>query len=234
MPRRPPKRPTRVDTIGATSIADPTTDRAVAELRELVLRMQQLMVAPTVNRLGVNEVAPVTTINGSVYAFGDELFWRDSDGTVSQLSNQSAGGGGGDTYGDRQYTICLKEVSVPAGSVGAPGDGFTSITTTANNTTLVFGPLMTRLGERPKGCVARVNKNSLGTMTLRWQKSVDGGARSDIGTSATSATSGLQTLTSTVAAPTATVANENYYVTVTCPNSGDQVIWVTFTVDKVS
>lgn len=117
MARRPPQRPTQVDTIGSTSVADPATDRAITDVREALERLRQLSVAPTVTRLTLNAIRPVTTIDGSVYIdpSDGELYYRDTDGTVSQLSNQS-GGAVTDTYGSRFAQRAAELVSVVGGS----------------------------------------------------------------------------------------------------------------------
>lgn len=89
MAERPGRRPASVDAIGATSIADPTTDRAVSEVRELVGRMQQAAVTPTVNRVTLNRLRPRTTVNLSLFSDPDtgDLYWRTVDGQYVQLTD---------------------------------------------------------------------------------------------------------------------------------------------------
>jgi hypothetical protein len=235
MPRRPPRRPDKANAIGAPSTGHDPTDRAIEEVREQVDRMRQGAIAPRVTMLTLAALLPLPQVDASVYADPrtGELFWRSPDGEVSQLSNQSGGGGGGDTYGDREHVFCLRNFGVTSGTAVIDA-GAIQVTTTAGSATVVWGPLPIRLGERLKSVRIRTLKGSSGTMTVRAITSVNGGGASHVATAATSVAVGLQTITSTVAAPAAVVANENFYVQVTSNDIGDVVSQVAFTVDKVT
>jgi hypothetical protein len=253
VPPRPPRRPTRVDTIGGTSVKDPTTERALSEVRELISRMQtrqatssgSLTIAADLefNDFSALEVHTMQMTNlGSspgessrIYMIGDD--WYVSDGNGNEIQITSGGAiavtGTADLYGDRSIYLSLRECSAITGSLGGGNNGYSIIETASNNTTVLFGPLQVRRGERLKGARIRTNKNSLGTMTLQYATSNDGSGLSTTGTSATSSTNGLQTLSVTLASPVTTAQDVMYYLQVTCPNSGDRIHAVEITVDKV-
>ena len=65
MPAAPPRRHRPVDSIGSTSIADPTIDRALTDVRELVGRVQS-----TVRRFDVVEFDLVAGLNKVPHRLG--------------------------------------------------------------------------------------------------------------------------------------------------------------------
>jgi hypothetical protein len=100
MPVRPPKRPTRVDALGSlnVNVEDEATSRAIDALTDALGRQRQAATTPTVNRLTLNGVTPLTNIELSIYTDGTDAWFIDGDGNRIQLTSNgavNAGGGGG-------------------------------------------------------------------------------------------------------------------------------------------
>lgn len=103
MPVRPPKRPDRVDALGAlnVNVEDEATSRAIDALNDALNRAKQAATTPTVTRLTLNSVKPLTNIELSIYTDGTDAWFIDGDGNRIQLTASGAvnavGGGGGST-----------------------------------------------------------------------------------------------------------------------------------------
>jgi len=80
--KQPPRRARATNDITSPSVADPTTERALSEVREQVGRVRQAASAPTVARLTLIRQRPTPTINESVFVsdLDGELYYRDSEG----------------------------------------------------------------------------------------------------------------------------------------------------------
>jgi hypothetical protein len=82
MPKQPPRRARATNDITGPSVEDPTTDRALSEVREQVDRVRRGATAPTVTRLTLIRQRPTPTINESIFVsdLDGELYYRDSEG----------------------------------------------------------------------------------------------------------------------------------------------------------
>jgi hypothetical protein len=103
--KRPPRRPTRVDTVGSTSVADPTTERALSEVRDYVLRLKTSVANQASTEFEVTEDLPFNDFSaidvGSVevtnrgsapgvansfYMVADEYYVTDGNNNEIQLT----------------------------------------------------------------------------------------------------------------------------------------------------
>lgn len=82
MPKQPARRPRATAEASGPSVEDPTTDRALSELRELLTRVRQGNTAPLVKYLTLIRQRPTPTINESIFVsdIDGELYYRDSEG----------------------------------------------------------------------------------------------------------------------------------------------------------
>jgi hypothetical protein len=93
MPVRPPRRPVRVDSLGALDIgsgAKESVQRAIDALIDARGRDKQAASTPTVTRVTLNETKPLTAIPLSLYTDGTDVYWIDSDGNRIQLTANGA------------------------------------------------------------------------------------------------------------------------------------------------
>jgi hypothetical protein len=102
--KRPPRRPTRVDTVGSTSVADPTTERALSEVRDYVLRLKTAVAnvdtsltidadlefndfsALEMNTLGVTNLGSAPGIASRLYMRSGEWYVTDAAGNEVQIT----------------------------------------------------------------------------------------------------------------------------------------------------
>jgi hypothetical protein len=255
VPRQPPSRPIAVNAIGSTSVADPATERAFVDLREQVDRLRSAVArtpaasaaftvtedlefndfsALEVHTMQMTELGATPGVPNRIYMIGDD--WYVSDGNGNEIQITSGGAlavAGDDLYGDREYILPLRDFTLISGTVGGPHNGYTRVDVTAASS-ILWGPMQLRVGERIKSFRCRIQKNATATTTIRVQVASDGGGLSDTGGSVTSNTSGLQTLSHTLSSPvTVTAPSTNYYIRATMPQSGDSMYVLYFTVDKV-
>ena len=110
---RPPKRPAPVAALGsqqAQGVGEDTgeaTDRALGAIVDAIENLRQRLSAPTVNRITLNDLRPLTNVPGSVYTDGTDLWFLDFDGNRIQLTANGAvnatSGGGGTTVAPSTY-----------------------------------------------------------------------------------------------------------------------------------
>lgn len=168
----------------------------------------------------------------SAYVKNGDWYLRDGSGNVIRLS-QLGQVAGVDTYGNRTRTVPIKDVTAVSGTISAITDPI-SVTTSSASGTLVWGPLPLRLGERVTSATVRTTKAGTGQMQVFIHRSVDGAARANQSSAGSSTTSGgPQNITAT-GLTGASVQGENYYVVVTFNNSGDVILWISFTMDKTA
>lgn len=140
---------------------------------------------------------------------------------------------GADIYGDRELVVPIRDFSIISGAVGGTHNGFQRVEVTGASQ-LTWGPLNLRVGERLKSLKVRTIKNATGTMTVGFQSSTDGGGMTAVGGTSNSSTAGLQTIAHTASTPQTSVYGANHYVTISLPQSGDQITQITATVDKIA
>lgn len=88
MPKQPARRPRATAEVTGPSVDDPTTDRALSELRELLTRVKQGGTAPLVKYLTLLPQRPTPTVNRSLYDsdIDGELYYRDGEGRDIRLT----------------------------------------------------------------------------------------------------------------------------------------------------
>jgi hypothetical protein len=86
--KQPPRRARATNDITAPAVADPTTERALSEVREQVGRVRQSASAPLVSRVTFIAQRPTPTINRSLFDsdLDGELYYRDSEGRDIRLT----------------------------------------------------------------------------------------------------------------------------------------------------
>jgi hypothetical protein len=120
--KRPPRRPTRVDTVGSTSVADPTTERALSEVRDYVLRLKTSVAnqastefevtedlefndfsALEMNTLGVTNLGSAPGIASRLYMRSGEWYVTDAAGNEVQITSGGALDVGGTNIAHSTY-----------------------------------------------------------------------------------------------------------------------------------
>lgn len=100
MPKQPPRRVRSTNDIMAPSVADPTTERALSEVREQVGRVRQSASAPLVSRLTFVPQSQSVSIDESLFTQDDgDLYFRDDEGRVIRIT------AGGVVNGSGEVTI---------------------------------------------------------------------------------------------------------------------------------
>jgi hypothetical protein len=117
MPRQPARRPRATAEASGPSVDDPTTDRALSELRELLTRARQSATAPLVKYLTLIAQRPTPTINRTLYDsdFDGELYYRDGEGRDIRLTEDGFISGS-------DVDVGPLPVNVSAVTVNAAGD----------------------------------------------------------------------------------------------------------------
>lgn len=88
MPRQPPRRARATNDIAATSVEDPTTERALSEVREQVGRVRQAASAPTVTRLTFVPQSQSVGVDESLFTQDDgDLYFRDDEGRIIRITS---------------------------------------------------------------------------------------------------------------------------------------------------
>lgn len=96
MPKQPARRPRATAEASGPSVEDPTTDRALTELRELLTRVKQGATAPLVKYITLLAQRPTPTINRSLFDsdIDGELYYRDREGRDIQITDAGDLAGG--------------------------------------------------------------------------------------------------------------------------------------------
>ena len=88
MPKQPPRRARASNDVSGPSVEDPTTDRALSELREKVAADRKAATTPLVQRVTLIPQRPTPTVNRSLYDsdIDGELYYRDGEGRDIRLT----------------------------------------------------------------------------------------------------------------------------------------------------
>jgi hypothetical protein len=96
MPKQPSRRPRATAEASGPSVEDPTTERALTELREKVATDRKAAVAPLVQRVTFIPQSQTVGVDESLFTQDDgDLYFRDDEGRVIQITAAGALAGSG-------------------------------------------------------------------------------------------------------------------------------------------